>query len=212
MFITFEGPEGSGKTTQSKLLHTTLQERGYDVLWTREPGGTRIAEQIRKVLHRHDNVEMAANTEFLLYSASRAQHTHEKIRPALARGQIVLCDRYYDSSLAYQGYGRELDLDMLRTITQCATEGLVPDLTLYFDIAPEEGLKRRQKDAEGEWNRLDGEALAFHVRVYEGYQELIKAEPDRWVVLDARRDVEVVQREVAELVLARMKVPPQAQA
>ena len=212
MFITFEGPEGSGKTTQSLLLQEALQEQGYDVLWTREPGGTRIAEQIRDVLHRHDNVEMAANTEFLLYSASRAQHTHEKIRPALAQGQIVLCDRYYDSSLAYQGYGRGLDLTMLRTITQCATEGLVPDLTLYFDIDPEEGLKRRQKDAEAEWNRLDGEALAFHERVYEGYQALIKAEPERWVVIDAQRDVEVVQREIAELVLARLKVPPHAQA
>lgn len=212
MFITFEGPEGSGKTTQSLLLQSFLQQQGYDVLWTREPGGTRIAEQIRDVLHRPDNQEMASNAEFLLYSAARAQHTSEKIRPALGRGEIVLCDRYYDSSLAYQGYGRGLDLSMLRTITQCATEGLVPDLTLYFDIAPEEGLRRRQKDAEAEWNRLDGEALAFHKRVYEGYHKLIKAEPERWVVVEAGRDVEVVQQEVAELVLARLKKPPQAQA
>ena len=146
MFITFEGPEGSGKTTQSVKLKEKLEERGHAVLWTREPGGTRIAEQIREVLHHPDNQEMTPRAEILLYSASRAQHTVEKIQPALAAGQIVLCDRYYDSTLAYQGYGRGLDLAMLRTITQFATGGLVPTLTLYFEIDPEEGLKRRQRD------------------------------------------------------------------
>jgi dTMP kinase len=204
MFITFEGPEGSGKTTQSIQLKEALVERDYAVLWTREPGGTRIAEQIREVLHRPDNQEMAPTAEILLYSAARAQHTIEKIRPALAAGQIVLCDRYYDSTLAYQGYGRGLDLATLRLVTQFATGGLVPDLTLYFDLDPEEGLQRRQRDQAAEWNRLDGEALAFHRRVHEGYQQLIVAEPGRWVVVDAARAVEAVQAEVLQVVLARL--------
>jgi len=204
MFITFEGPEGSGKTTQSVKLKEKLEERGHAVLWTREPGGTRIAEQIREVLHHPDNQEMTPRAEILLYSASRAQHTVEKIQPALAAGQIVLCDRYYDSTLAYQGYGRGLDLAMLRTITQFATDGLVPTLTLYFEIDPEEGLKRRQRDHAAEWNRLDGETLAFHRRVHDGYHQLIQAEPERWVVIDAARDVKVVQAEVLQVVLARL--------
>jgi len=204
MFITFEGPEGSGKTTQSVKLKDALVERGYTVLWTREPGGTPIAEQIREVLHRPDNQEMAPTAEILLYSASRAQHTVEQIRPALAAGQVVLCDRYYDSTLAYQGYGRGLDLKMLRTITEFATDGLAPDLTLYFEIDPEEGLMRRQRDHAAEWNRLDGETLAFHRRVHEGYHRLIDADPGRWVVLDAVRNVEVVQAELLQVVLARL--------
>ena len=204
MFITFEGPEGSGKTTQSMMLGEALAGRDHTVMWTREPGGTSIAEQIREILHRPENQEMAPIAEILLYSASRAQHTVEKIRPALADGQIVLCDRYYDSTLAYQGYGRGLDLEMLRTITRFATGGLIPNLTLYFEIDPEEGLQRRQRDRAAEWNRLDGETLAFHRRVHEGYHRLIDAEPGRWVVLDAAREVEVVQAEVLQIVLARL--------
>ena len=204
MFITFEGPDGCGKTTQWQLLQETLRQRGYQVLASREPGGTSIGEQIRDVLHDQSNMEMANVTEILLYSASRAQLTEEVLRPALLNNQIVLCDRYYDSTMAYQGYGRGLNLTMLHAITRFATGGLTPDLTLYFDIEPEEGLRRRLQDQEAEWNRLDSETLAFHQRVHEGYQSLIAEEPERWVVIDGTQSVDVIQQEVEQIVLDRM--------
>lgn len=204
MFITFEGPDGSGKTTQITLLAEHLAGQGYVLLATREPGGTSIGEQIRAVLHDRANQEMHPHTEFLLYSASRAQHVAQLIRPALASGQIVLCDRFYDSSLAYQGYGRGLDLDALRRITAFATGGLRPDLTVYVDIDPRTGLSRRQHDGSAEWNRLDAQALAFHERVREGYRQLISAEPERWVSVDGDRPVEVVQSEIRALVEQRL--------
>lgn len=203
MFITFEGPDGSGKTTQARLLAEWLRERGYEVVLSREPGGTDIGDQIRTVLHDPANDAMDARTEILLYSASRAQHVAQRIRPALAAGQIVVSDRYADSTLAYQGYGRGLDLETLRQITDFATGGLTPDLTLYLDIAPEEGLQRRQVSGD-EWNRLDAEALEFHQRARAGYLELVKQEPERWVVINAARSVEEVQAEVRALVRARL--------
>ncbi len=203
MFITLEGPDGSGKTTQARLLAEWLREQGYEVILTREPGGTDIGDQIRQVLHDPRNTAMDARTEILLYSASRAQHVAQFIRPALAAGKIVISDRYADSTLAYQGYGRRLDLGMLWTITHFATGGLAPDLTLYLDISAQEGLQRRQMGG-GEWNRLDAEALEFHQRVRGGYLELVEQEPERWEVIDAARSVEEVQAKIRTLVQARL--------
>ena len=203
-FITLEGPEGSGKTTQIRPLVDWLCGQGYEVELTREPGGTRIGDQIRDVLHDPRNVAMDATAEILLYSADRAQHVAQCIRPALAAGKVVVSDRYTDSTLAYQGYGRGLDLEMLRAITAFATGGLKPDLTLYLDVAPEEGLERRQAGGE-EWNRLDAETLDFHRRVCAGYIELIAQEPERWVVIDAARSVEEVQAQIRSVVRERLE-------
>ncbi len=205
MFITFEGPDGCGKTTQITLLDKYLSQQGYPVYRAREPGGTPIGEQIRQVLHDPANEAMDARAEILLYSASRAQLVAEAIRPMLAQGSIVLCDRFFDSTLAYQGYGRGLDIDVLRLITEFATGGLRPDLTIYIDIEPEVGLHRRLRDRHAEWNRLDKMALAFHQRVHSGYLKLIEAEPERWVVVDGERSVEAVQDEVQTLVMARLR-------
>ena len=203
MFVSFEGPDGSGKTTQIYLLAGWLREQGHEVVLTREPGGTAIGAQIRAVLHDPVNTEMDATAEILLYSADRAQHVAQFIRPALASGKIVISDRYADSTLAYQGYGRGLDLEMLRAITRFATGDLVPDLTLYLDITPEEGLQRRRLGGD-EWNRLDAEALEFHQRVRAGYLELVEREPGRWVVVNAARPVSQVQAEIKTLVQARL--------
>ena len=204
MFITLEGPDGSGKTTQARLLAEYLRREGHDVVLTREPGGTDIGDQVRAILHDRANTGMNPRAEFLLYSASRAQLVAERIRPALAAGRLVVCDRFYDSSLAYQGYGRGLNLAVLWEITRFATGGLVPDLTLYLDIQPDQGLQRRLLGG-GEWNRLDQEALAFHRRVRAGYLELAGLEPERWVVMDAVRSVEEVQAEIRALVQARLE-------
>lgn len=196
MFITLEGPDGSGKTTQIDLLAEHLRGLGQDVLITREPGGTSIGDQIRTVLHDVKNVEMASETEFLLYSASRAQHVREVIRPHLARGGTVLCDRFADSSMAYQGYGRELELDEIRSITQFATGGFMPDLTVYLDLAVELGIERKQSAhaaQAGEWNRLDQQTLDFHRRVRQGYLKMAEAEPGRWLVVDATQSIAATQ-------------------
>ena len=204
MFITLEGPDGSGKTTQAHLVFDWLRHQGQDVLLTREPGGSDIGDQVREVLHDSSNSAMAPQTEFLLYSASRAQHVAQLILPSLKAGRIVISDRYADSSLAYQGYGRGLDLEMLRLITAFATQGLKPDLTLYFDIPAGDGLQRRLLSGEA-WNRMDAEALAFHQRVRTGYLELANAEPDRWKVIDASRSIRDVQRDVRSVVRARLE-------
>lgn len=202
MFITFEGPEGSGKTSQIRLLIAYLHRQGIPALATREPGGTSIGDQIRLCLHDVRNVEMTAVTEILLYSASRAQLVRQVIQPALAAGQIVLCDRYADSTIAYQGYGRQLDLSVLQQITHFATGGLQPNLTILLDIAVERGLARRRTNAE-EMNRLDLEAIAFHERVRQGYHQLAQADPTRWVCLDADRPLELVQADLQQIILAR---------
>jgi dTMP kinase len=190
--ITFEGPEGSGKSTQIRLTAAWLASQGMAYLTTREPGGTPIGEKVRDLLHDCNHQEMTSETEILLYSASRAQHVAEVIRPAMAAGKIVLCDRYFDSTYAYQGYGRGLPLDALRQITGFATQGLTPDLTLYLDVTPEVGLRRRTDSGET-LNRLDREALAFHHRVREGYLALIAGEPARWRRIDASGSIEDVQ-------------------
>jgi dTMP kinase len=203
LFISFEGPDGSGKTTQARLLVEWLRQQGYPVVLTREPGGTDIGEQIRLVLHDPHNTEMDARTEILLYSASRAQLVAQCIQPALEAGHIVVSDRYADSTLAYQGYGRGLDLEVLRAITAFATRGVLPDLTLYLDVAPEEGLQRRRAEG-GEWNRLDAEASDFHRRVRAGYLELASSDPQRWVIVDAARPVEEVQAQIRQVVGAML--------
>ncbi len=193
LFVTFEGPDGSGKTTQARLLAEFLRERGYAVELTREPGGTEIGEQIRQVLLSTRNRAMRDETEVLLFSAARAQIVAELIRPALAAGKIVLCDRYYDSTLAYQGYGLGLDLDALRAITRFATGGLAPQLTFYVDVPAEMGLARRQR---GKTNRLDQKDVAYHTRVRNGYLELARAEPTRFVIIDGTRAIEYVQQDI----------------
>ena len=205
LFISFEGPDGCGKTTQIARLAECLREAGYDVMATREPGGTRIGDQVREILHASDNHSMRPATELLLFCASRAQLVEEVIRPHLARGGVVLSDRYADSSLAYQGYGRGIDLGSLRAILSFATGGLRPDLTFLLDLNVEEGLRRR-KGSGGEWNRLDREAIDFHNRVREGYLALARAEPDRWLIVDAARGVDAVQAEVWAEVEKRLGV------
>lgn len=203
VFITFEGPDGSGKSTQIGLLADHLRAAGHDVLLTREPGGTPIGDQIRTVLHDVANTEMVSEAEILLYSASRAQLVGQVIRPALDRGMVVLSDRYADSTIAYQGYGRGLDLEALRQITAFATGGLTPDLTVFLDIPVEEGLERKRRGMAleaGEWNRLDQEPVELHQRVRRGYLEMVAADPERWLVVDARGSIEDVQRKIREAV------------
>jgi dTMP kinase len=195
MFITLEGPDGSGKTSHIKPLAEWLEEQGYRVHTAREPGGTLISEQIRTIIHDLKNTEMHPHTETLLYQAARAQIVEELLRPKLAEGWVVLCDRYADSTLAYQGYGHQQNLDEVRALVRYATGGLVPDLTLLLDVDVETGLMRssRRHSEGGEWNRLDAYQMDFHQRVREGYLELVKQEPGRWVVVDAGQAWESVQ-------------------
>ncbi|MBI5877131.1 MAG: dTMP kinase [Chloroflexi bacterium] len=195
MFITFEGPEGSGKTTQIRRLHAELTARGVPVVLTREPGGTPIGEMVRHIILSPEHAEMSAVTEFLLFSASRAQLVAQFVRPHLAAGAIVLCDRFADSSLAYQGYARGLDLAALRAVTQFATSGLTPDHTFYFDLDVRVGLQRKQH-ADQQLDRLDGQALEFHERVRRGYLEMAAQAPERWVVIDAAAGPDAVQAEL----------------
>jgi len=204
MFITLEGVEGSGKTTQLPLLAEYLQGQGYDVLTTREPGGTPLGDQIRRVLLDQKNTSMLPRTEILLFQASRAQLVEEVIKPHLARSGVVLCDRYADSTLAYQGYGYQVvDLEQLRQVVHFATGGLKPDLTLFLDVDVEMGLRRRTKD--GNLNRLDVYTHEFYQRVCAGYQELIRLEPLRWIVIDACQSPDVVQAEMRRVVLERLR-------
>ncbi len=199
MFITFEGPEGSGKSTQLPRLAQFLEKSGLSVVKTREPGGTKIGDQIREVLVRMDNVELHPRTEILLFLAARAQLVEELIIPSLQEGKIILCDRYGDSTLAYQGYGHGLDLDTLRAMLHFATGGLKPDLTILLDVDVLTGLKR--KKIKEEWNRLDAFELSFHERVRDGYHILASQEPERWKIVDATQEPEQVQKEIRALVL-----------
>ncbi len=208
LFVTFEGPEGSGKTTQMELLSHYLGEKGYSVLATREPGGTSIGNQIRAILLGPQNIEMLPASEALLFSAARAQIVDQVIRPHLAQGGVVLCDRYADSTLAYQGYGHGLDLEVLQAITVLATGGLKPDLTVYLDIEVEEGLRRKlaaHEASRAEWNRLDRQDAAFHRRVREGYLQMVAGEPDRWLVIDAGQPVEAIQASIRVGVEAKLE-------
>lgn len=204
MFITIEGPDGSGKTSQVKPLVQFLLSKGYPIFAAREPGSTAIGEQVREIIMRLDNTAMHPRTETLLFCSARAQLVEEVIRPHLAKGEIVLLDRYADSTLAYQGYGHGNDLDTLRTILRFATGGLVPDLTILMDVDSETGLRRRQKGG-GEWNRLDAYELDLHRRVREGYMQLARLEPQRWVTVDASQSPEVVQSTLRQIIVERIE-------
>jgi dTMP kinase len=204
LFITFEGPDGSGKSTQIKLLSDALTAAGYDVLTVREPGGTPISEQIREVVHSLRNREMSDRAECLLYNAARAQLVDQLIVPHLQRGGIVLSDRYADSTLAYQGYGRGLDLSAVRSVIAFATNNLKPDVTFYLDLEVEKGIERRKRGG-GEWNRLDDQVLEFHRRVRAGYLQMVSEEPQRWVCIDAARAVEEIQADIVAQVLRRLR-------
>ena len=204
MFLTFEGPDGSGKTTQVAPLAEFLTQLGYQVLITREPGGTAIGDQIRQVLSDLKNTDMHPRSETLLFLAARVQLVEEVIKPHLEDGYILLCDRYADSTMAYQGYGHQNDLTQIRSLINFATGGLKPDLTLLLDVGAEAGLKRK---AEGtEWNRLDAYSLEFHQRVRQGYAALAQAEPERWVVIDADQPAEKVQERIRQVVLSHLPV------
>ena len=204
MFITLEGPEGSGKTSQLPKLAEYLRKCGLDVLTTREPGGTSISEQIRTVLHNLENKEMNPRTEILLFQASRAQLVEQVIRPHLERGGVVLSDRYADSTLAYQGYGHQIAIEPLRVLVSFATGGLKPDLTILLDLDVQTGLRR--KELKGEWNRLDAYDLDFHQRVRKGYFNLVKTEPERWEVIDASRSPAEVQEEMRRVISQRLNL------
>ena len=204
MFITLEGPEGSGKTTAVEFAVKALEEKGYKIVRTREPGGTPIAEQIRDVILDKANTNMDPRTEALLYAASRRQHLVEKVWPALKEGKIVICDRYLDSSLAYQGGARGLGIENILNVNMFATENTFPDLTLLFDITPEEGLKRISANANREVNRLDLEKLEFHHKVRDTFLELAKRYPERFVIIDASKSREEVAKATLDAIMSRL--------
>lgn len=201
LFITVEGPEGAGKTTIARRIAENLKRKGYPVLFTREPGGISISEQIRQVILDKRNTEMDGRTEALLYAAARRQHLVEKVIPALEIGTIVLCDRFIDSSLAYQGYARGLGIEEVYKINEFAINGVMPNLTLYFDIAPEIGLHRIQQNKGREVNRLDLETLDFHKRVRKGYWQLLNRFSERMVKINAEQPIESVFQESWKTVL-----------
>jgi dTMP kinase len=204
LFITFEGPEGAGKTTVISKIYDRLKVEDRQVILTREPGGIRIAEKIRTVILDRDNIEMDAKTEALLYAAARRQHLVEKVIPALNNGAIVLCDRFIDSSLAYQGYARGLGIDEVLQINQFAIGNTMPDLTVFFDIDPAEGLSRIARNNEREMNRLDKENISFHEKVYKGYNELIQRYPNRIIKTDARLSEKDVIENVWKIVRSQL--------
>lgn len=193
LFISIEGPDGSGKSTQIRRINSFFEERGYTAVNTREPGGTAIGEKIRSIILDKENSEMCAMTEAFLYAASRAQHVAQVIRPALSQGKIVICDRFIDSSIAYQGYGRKLG-DCVRIINEYAVSGCMPDITFLMKLDPGVGKKRiREEEAD----RLEREALQFHRDVYNGYLEIEKKYNDRIVGIDASRSVDEIAGDIA---------------
>ncbi len=202
VFITFEGPEGSGKTTQIRLLAEFLGLRGFDTLATREPGGTRIGNAVRSLLLDPLHKEMSPRAEALLFNAARAQHVDEIIRPAMEAGRIILCDRFADSTLAYQGHGRGQSVAGLRALIMYATDGLTPHLTFYLDIPAELGLQRKQA---AEWNRMEAQTLAFHQAVRRGYLTLAAEEPDRWLIVDATRTIDEIHNVICSRVLHTLR-------
>jgi dTMP kinase len=208
MLITFEGIDGGGKSTHIKTAAAHLRERGWQVLVSREPGGSEIGENIRSILLNKKNTAIVPEAELLLFNASRAQLVHQVLRPHLASGGVVLLDRFYDSTLAYQGYGHGLDLDTLRAVIQFATGGLMPDLTLYLDLSPKVALDRRYKASlfGDEFDRLDGAEAAFRERVVAGYEAIMAAEPERFVRINAERPLDVVEAAVLAHIDARLGV------
>ena len=193
LFITLEGGDGSGKSTQIRNIEKFFTEKGFAVLHTREPGGPRISEKLRDILLDTENTEMEAVTEMLIYAASRAQHVRETVIPALERGEVVICDRFVDSSIAYQAYGRCLG-DMVAEVNKYATGGLSPDLTIWLDIDPETGKARALGDKGPD--RLDLESSAFHERVREGYKAISESEPERFKRIDAAGSIEEIREKI----------------
>ncbi|MCU0082324.1 dTMP kinase [Streptococcus danieliae] len=204
--LSIEGPDGSGKSTLIQELAGHFSDTGREVVVTREPGGARIAEQIREILLNPDHAEMEAKTELLLYMASRRQHLVEKVLPALERGALVLMDRFIDSSVAYQGYGRGLDLEAIHWLNQFATDGKNPDLTLLLDLPAEQGLARIQANRSGDVDRLDQEDLSWHQRVRQGYLQLLDENPDRLVKVDASLDLPEVLDQALQRIVERLSL------
>lgn len=204
LFVTFEGGEGSGKSSCLAKVAKDLQNAGYEVVITREPGGTPISEQIRNVILDKANTDMDPMTEALLYAASRRQHLVQKILPALREGKIVLCDRYLDSSLAYQGGARGLGIEKILALNQFAIDGQYPDLTLFFDLEPEVGLERIEENSSREVNRLDLEKLSFHHKVRDSFLKLMGMFPDRYVRIDASKSREEVENSALEQIIKRL--------
>lgn len=202
--ISFEGPEGAGKSSILEAILPLLEEKGIPYITTREPGGVDIAEKIRQVILDPDHTSMDAKTELLLYIASRRQHLVERVLPALAAGKVVLMDRFIDSSVAYQGYGRGLSVEDIEWLNQFATDGLKPDLTLYFDLDVEEGLARIARNQEREVNRLDLEGLELHYKVRKGYLALAEKEPERIVKIDTSQPFEAVLADVLTILEKRL--------
>lgn len=201
-FITFEGPEGSGKSTQSKLLYRYLKDKGYSVIWLREPGGTEISEKLRKILLDAKNHSMTPVCEMLLYMASRAQVVNEVIKPALKKGKIVVCDRFLDSTLAYQGFGLGIDIDSIRRIGELVTCRIKPDLTLFLDLSLKEALKRCGDVKD----RIEKRSLQYHQRVREGYLKLAKLEPNRIKIVKVNKNITAIQGDIRKLVDKYLKV------
>ncbi|HOD61124.1 MAG TPA: dTMP kinase [Bacilli bacterium] len=203
MFITFEGGEGSGKTTIINRLMQELKDKNIKAFQSREPGGSKISEEIRKIILSVDNTKMDYVTEALLYAASRRQHLEEVIKPALEEGYLVICDRYVDSSLAYQGYARGLGIDEVYNLNYYATGGLLPDLTIFIDVNPEEGIARISKNNRDK-DRLDLETLAFHHRVREGYLQLVKRFPERIKRIDGNKNIEELYSEIRKVIFENL--------
>ncbi|EAZ84410.1 thymidylate kinase [Bacillus sp. B14905] len=201
LFITFEGPEGAGKTTVIQKIAERLAEINIDVLATREPGGIEIAEKIRTIILNPAHTAMDERTEALLYAAARSQHYFEKVQPALDAGKLVICDRFIDSSLAYQGYARGIGIDEVLSINEFAIGKKLPDMTILFDIAPEVGLARIYATGNREVNRLDVESLPFHQKVHEGYLLLVERYPERIRIVNADQDIDSVVEDVWSLLL-----------
>lgn len=205
MFISFEGLDGSGKTTQVQRLTSWLRTHQRDVLPIRDPGSTRIGDGVRTILHDRTNTNIDPKTELLLYAAARSQLIAEQIQPRLNNGTIVLCDRFADSTMAYQGFGRGIDVGFLRTLMAFVTHGLTPDLTLYLNVDSERALQRRHSSGE-EVNRLDIEAIDFHNRVREGYMSLIAQEPARWQVIDASQTPDQVAAAIQAVIKTKLNI------
>ena len=206
LFISFEGTDGSGKTSVIKEVERYLKVAGYDVVITREPGGVSISEQVRNVIHDTQNTDMDAMCEALLYAAARRQHLVQKVIPLLSEGKIVLCDRYVDSSLAYQGYARGLGIDKIKGINDYATDGIYPDLTLFINVRPEVGIERIMSHQQThELNRLDKESMDFHKRTHEGYEELVRRYPDRIKDVNGERSIKEVAMDCFKLIKEKLQ-------
>lgn len=195
-FITIEGTDGAGKTTQITLLSEYLKQKKIDFLLTREPGGTPISEKIREILLDISNEDLCDSTEVLLYAASRAQHLQQTILPAVQQGKLVLCDRFVDSSIAYQAFGRGVDRKQVKFINAYATNGIQPDLTIYLDLPPHKGILRKQKEQMHEMDRMEQEKMEFHEKVYEGFQNLAQNYPERIKKIDASKSIEEIQKQI----------------